>query len=82
MQSAVLLVGQACCLLLPEELAAASVVAATMERAAALATMRCVRGIMAALGCDEVVYFEAGVGLVCVFLRLRSRRQRSGRNIG
>jgi hypothetical protein len=43
-------------------------VATTMETAAAPATMRCVRRIMAALGSDEFVYFERGLFWgVCVF---------------
>jgi len=68
MQSAVLLVDPSCGLLTLDEPVAASVVATTMETAAAPATMRCVRRIMAALGSDELVYFEKGLfGGVCTF---------------
>ena len=68
MQLPVPLVGAACAPLTLEELAAASVVAATTERAAAPATTRCVRRVMAALGSDELVYFEEGLlGGLCMF---------------
>jgi hypothetical protein len=68
MQSAVLLVDPSCGLLTLDEPVAASVVATTMETAAAPATMRCVRRIMAALGSDEFAYFERGLFWgVCVF---------------